>query len=81
MADTVEFWVGRCMEVVVDHADLLAFFDAADTHHVVFDPIHLYAYPGQMQAVSVGTRHHALADLEALRNLLVAYRSARPDPA
>jgi len=78
-AETVEFWVGQCLEVVIGHDELLEYLERPLPHwdYHDFAPIRLHYYPGQMSGISIGTRHHALADLEPLRNQLALHRHAR----
>jgi hypothetical protein len=77
MAETVEIWVGTCLEVVIDHDELLRFLQRPQWHYVTFEPIRFHHYPGRMSGVSIGSRHHALADLDPLRGALLAAREAR----
>jgi len=78
-AETVEFWVGQCLEVVIAHDELLEYLEAPmpQWNYAAFEPIRLHYYPGQLSGISIGSRHHALADLEELKVQLELHRHAR----
>lgn len=77
MADTVEIWVGNCLEVVIDHEELLGLLKRPQWNFIAFEPIRFHCYPGRLSGISIGSRHHALADLEPLREALLAARAAK----
>lgn len=76
-ADTVEIWVGQCLEVAIFHEELLEYLDRPQGSVFAYEPIRFHFHPGQMSWISIGSRHHALADLEPLRQALVLHREAR----